>query len=126
MKGLLFNTQENKHHSPKEDSVILVKNKSVKCKPSDTTQQLKDEKSFICDICKKGFVRINCECDDCYIKGATNEFNKGKKEALEAVEEVLYNRRVKIEQLNDEYMKAQLHTFVNHFETEIKKRLKEL
>ena len=118
MKGLLFNTQENKHHSPKEDSVILVKNKSVKCKPSDTTQQLKDEKSFICDICKKGFVRINCECDDCYIKGATNEFNKGKKEALE--DELKF-----LEEYYDFVMPSPIGGLSQRI-TEIKKRLKEL
>ena len=53
-------------------------------------------------------------------------FKLGKKQALEDVEEVLHNRRVQIEMLRSEDMKAQLHTFVNHFETEIKQKLEEL
>lgn len=46
------------------------------------------------------------------------------KEILEIIKEVLHNRRVQIEMLRSEEMKAQLHTFVNHFENEILEKIK--
>lgn len=48
----------------------------------------KDE-TFSCDVCRKFYTRINCECDDCYIKGAKKEFEKGKAQALEDVEKII-------------------------------------
>ncbi len=48
---------------------------------------------------------------------------KTLKGTLQSIDEVLLERRKQINRLKDEYMQAQLHTFINHFEDELKQKI---